>query len=332
VIGPGLAIFDERREDGLAATAGALSRPGIDPWARGMLHLLRGAFLENEGEPAGELRELEAAAAGFREVGDRWGLSMVLTSLGELHERRGELDRAIAALEEARRLMGELRADPDVGRLRIKLAAIRARWDSDPEAARAELLEMAADAEREGSTFMTVLTHLALGDLYRWEGERAEAARRYAVAASRVDSRTFAQPQLTALVRASASMVEPVPETAAGLLRQALDGALGAADMPVAAAVGVAVATFRAERGDPADAAVALGAAAALRGMPGTGPDVERLTARLRTRLGEAGYAAAYGRGNGLPRRSAFAELGRGLRLAPVGADGQREEDREDPR
>jgi predicted ATPase/DNA-binding SARP family transcriptional activator len=331
VIGPGLAIFDDQHADGLAATARALARPGIDPWARAMLHLLRGAFLENEGEPAGELRELESAAAGFREVGDRWGLAMTLTSLGELYERRGELDRALDTLEEARRLMGELRADPDSDSLRIRLAAIRAQAE-DPEAARAELLELAAVAEREGSTFLTVLTHLALGDLCRREGQQAEAARRYAVALSRIDARTFAQPQLNALVRASASMAEPVPKAAAGLLREALDGALGAADMPVAAKVGVAVAAFRAKRGDPADAAVALGAAAALRGMPGSGPDAERLTARLRTRLGEAGYAAAYGRGSALSRQSAFAELGRGLRLAAVGADGQREEDREDPR
>ncbi|MGP3968683.1 BTAD domain-containing putative transcriptional regulator [Streptomyces sp. 6N223] len=313
LIRPALALFDDRHDRGMEEAARALSEPGLDPWARAMLRLMRAAILENEGDPVGELTELEAAVAAFREVGDRWGLAMTLTQLGELHTRRGEAGPALATLGEARHLMQELRAEPDRDSLRIRLAVIRA-GQGDPRG-RAELLEVADLADRKGLTFLRVSTRLALGDLERRRGDAAEAARHYAVALSSVDGHTWAQPQLNALVRASSSMVEPETGRAAALLREALNAAVDVTDMPVTAAVGVAIAAFRAERGAPADplgdavAAGALGAAAALRGMAGAGPDIERLTGLLRRRLGEAAYAAAYGRGLALSREAAIEAL-----------------------
>jgi hypothetical protein len=210
--------------------------------------------------------------------------------------------------------MGELRAEPDSDSLRIRLAALRALHE-DRAAGEAELLDLIDLAERRGSAFLRVSAQLALGDLRRWGGDTAEAARRYEVALTHVDGHTFAQPQLSALIRASASMVEPEAALAARLLRESLDMAVEVADMPVAAAAGVAIAAFRGERegGDPAAAATALGAAAALRGLPGADPDIDRLTALLRSRLGEAAYAEAYARGEALPREAAIAELRSGL-------------------
>jgi predicted ATPase/DNA-binding SARP family transcriptional activator len=309
LIRPALALFDDRHEHGMAEADRALSDPGLDPWARAMLRLMRAAILENEGEPTGELTELEAAVTAFREVGDRWGLAMTLAQLGGLHTRRGEGDPAVAALGEARRLMQELRAEPDRDSLRVQLAGIRA-YQGDPEA-RAELLEVAELADRKGLAFLRVSARLALGELERWRGEKAEAARHYAVALGSVDGHTWAQPQLSALVRAASSMLEPEPERAATLLREALDAAVGVTDMPVIATVGVAITAFRAERGaEPRiDAATALGAAASLRGMAGAGPDIERLTALLRGRLGETAYDAAYGRGLALSREAAIDAL-----------------------
>ncbi len=333
VIEPGLAVFSERPDRGLTATERALSHP--DPWTRAMLRLMRGALLENNGDPAAQAVELEQAATGFREVGDRWGLSMTLTSLGDLYRRRGELGRARDALEEARRLMDALRTEPDSNNLRIRLAVIRAQ-QGEAEDARAELLRLAERAERQSAGYLAAFAHLALGDLLRWADRPAEAATHYAAALVHVERRAFAQPQLNALLRTSASLLEPEPDAAARLLDRALSEALDVDDMPVVAAVGVGIAALCVERADAsADpsagreaAAVALGAAAAVRGMPEVGPDIDRLTARLRDGLGEAGYAAAYRGGADLDRPAAIAELR--LRLAPVRPDGEREEHREE--
>ncbi|MDT0341350.1 BTAD domain-containing putative transcriptional regulator [Streptomyces litchfieldiae] len=318
---PGLAMFAERAAFGMAAAARRLSHP--DPWARAMLRLMRAAILENEGEPAGMRKEIDLAVAGFREAGDRWGLAMALSSRGMLYRQLGELDEAAETLREAMRLMRELRTESDVDQLRVRLAVVRAQRGEE-EAARAELGELASRAERHGSGYLAALARLALGDLLRQAGERAAAADSYARALTVMEQRAFVQPQLAALLRAGAALVGPPGETAE-LLAGALEEAWDVADMPVAAMVGVAVAQLCARRGDPVAAAAALGAAAALRGVPDeTHPDVAALRPLLSDPAGAAAYAAAAALGR--------AEAVRRLRLAAVGADGEREEDGEYPR
>ncbi|TDC26958.1 AfsR/SARP family transcriptional regulator [Streptomyces sp. 8K308] len=334
---PALAMFDDRTVDGLRLSAAALDHP--DPWTRAMLRLLRAAIRENDGDPGGVWEELGPAVAGFREAGDRWGLGMALTTLGELRRQRGELDEARAALTEALRLMSELRAESDIHQLRALLAVVRAE-QGELDSVRQELMALAEEADRRGAGYRVGHLRLALGDLARRAGDTAEARKHFETAMRHVNRRTFVQPQLSALVRAGLAMVamaENDPGAAGALLRPALEEAITAWDMPVAARVGVAVARLCEERGEPALAAETLGAAEALRGMPELGSrDATTLAVRLPAALGAESYAAALGRGRGLDRDAAInvlraAAAGRDgeLRRAAVGPDGEREEHRE---
>jgi hypothetical protein len=66
-------------------------------------------------------------------------------------------------------------------------------------------------------------------------------------------------------------------------------------DAPVMAHVLVGVADYAVRIGDPARAAMLLGAADAVRGAPDRSmPDTERLTVLARAALGDAAYRQAY--------------------------------------
>ncbi|MER8027339.1 hypothetical protein, partial [Glutamicibacter protophormiae] len=106
---PILAIFTDDAVLGVSAVGRRLSHP--DPWTRAMLRRIRAAVLENEGDQVGARRDLTDAAAGFRDLGDRWGLSEVLSSLAEAHLVFGDFNEAVEALEESIRLLGELNPD-----------------------------------------------------------------------------------------------------------------------------------------------------------------------------------------------------------------------------
>ena len=322
----GLAMFADPPAEGARLPA-AVDHP--DPWTRAMLRLMRAAILENAGDPDGVLAELRPAVAGFREAGDRWGLGMALTSLGELCRQRGELAEARATLTEALGLMGELRSESGLDQLRALLAVVRVE-QGELDAVREELIPLAEAADRHGSGYRVAHVRLALGDLARRRGDPAEAREHYETAMRHVERRTFVQPQLSALVRAGLALValsEGDTRAAGTLLGQALDEAIDVWDMPVVARVGVAVALLCEGRGEPALAAEALGAAQALRGMPDLGSrDTAALTARLEAALGAGPGAAALRRGAGR-HRDAAVDLLRGAAL--VGADGEREEHRE---
>jgi predicted ATPase/DNA-binding SARP family transcriptional activator len=51
-----------------------------DPWIRAMGHTVASGLLENLGEASEAERELQLGLAGFRELGERWGLGNVLVS------------------------------------------------------------------------------------------------------------------------------------------------------------------------------------------------------------------------------------------------------------
>jgi hypothetical protein len=104
---------------------------------------------------------------------------------------------------------------------------------------------------------------------------------------------------------------------------EALDGAYAAAirsrDMPIVAMAGVAVAQLAARRGQAAEAAETLGAAAVVRGAEDEANiEIARLSAELRAVLGEDGFRAAYGRGLATERDAALA------RLDPAASDAAR--------
>jgi hypothetical protein len=94
--------------------------------------------------------------------------------------------------------------------------------------------------------------------------------------------------------------------------------------MPIVAAIGVVIADVALAVDLDVTAAEALGAATALRGTPDpTGPDIARLSAVLRDRLGDAGLSDAMARSETLDReaaierlRTALAETGSAVAIA----------------
>lgn len=330
VLEPGIAMFTDDDERGLAAIDARLGHP--DPWARALLRMIRAAFRENRGYAPGLAADLVAAADGFREVGDRWGLAMALHQLSEYRALLGDAERARSGYEEALRLMREVHAEDDVGQLRVRLAMLDAA-QGRTETARAELHRVLRTAARDGRSHVAALCRDVLGDLARRAGEWDEAARWYEAALGTLRRGTLAVPQIEAIVRTGRGLLACVRGDLAGArteLATALDIGVRVKDMPVVAIVGVGVATLAAEAGAGAAeqevagraaepwaapsavrAAELLGAADAVRGVGDVAlPDATELTARLRRELG-TGFEPARARGAALKQGDAI-ELLRG--------------------
>lgn len=324
VLEPGIAVFTDDEERGLAAIDARLGHP--DPWARALLRMIRAAFRENRGYAPGVAEDLVAAADEFREAGDRWGLAMALHQLSEFRALLGDTERARSGYEEALRLMREVRAEDDVGQLRVRLAQLDAA-QGRTEAARAELHRVLRTAARDGRSHVAALCRYALGDFARCAGEWAEAARWYEESLATLRRGTMAVPQIEAIVRTGRGLLACVRGDLAGArteLATALDVAVGVKDMPVVAIVGVGAATLAAAGpapGPPAAARAAelLGAADAVRGVGGVAlPDAALLAGRLRRELG-AGFEPARARGAVLKQGAAI-ELLRGYVTADADA------------
>ncbi|QYC42268.1 Putative HTH-type transcriptional regulator [Nonomuraea coxensis DSM 45129] len=308
---PALALFTDDSALGMEVIGRRLSHP--DPWTRGMLYVARAALKENDGDMAGSREDLLSGCEHLRVSGERWGLSMALTSLAETHAVFGAFDAALAAMAEAMTLLREL--DPEAG-LRHQQgwrAQIRVR-QGDVERARAELRAMLEPDGSEPTEHDLAFAHLGLGDLARVEGEFEAAERSYERATELLERSVPAVPQLRALVlvgQAQLAVARGTLKEAAGHVAEAVELTLPVRDMPVLARSAVAVAALRAAQGAPERAAALAGAAERLRGAPDAAlPDVARLVSLLRARLGAAGYAAAHARGLALSPAEAVALVG----------------------
>ncbi|MBN6056117.1 hypothetical protein JYK22_29590, partial [Nonomuraea sp. RK-328] len=91
-----------------AEAAAERLRDHPDRWTRAAALLMCG-LTRFEFGPAAEAGEpLRAALAGFRETGDRWGLSYTLHWLSLVAENKGDDERAMALATEGARLAGEI--------------------------------------------------------------------------------------------------------------------------------------------------------------------------------------------------------------------------------
>ncbi|MEV4320551.1 BTAD domain-containing putative transcriptional regulator [Actinocrispum sp. NPDC049592] len=306
---PMLGLFMDDVDYGVDAVDRRLGHP--DPWTRAALWMLRANMLENEGDLAGLRRDMPIAIAGFREVGDRFGLSQSLTSLADAQLYFGEPDAAIEGLEEAVRLLHELDADDVADHERILLASA---WlqKGDAERARTLLVQLTADIS---PTYTAAFAWAALGDLARRDGDFEEAERYYAVCTSAVENAPFLSPQFRALQGAALALLAVArdePDAARQHVDTAIKWAMEARDMPVLARVGVSAAVLQAGLGLQEVAATTLGAAARLRGAPDHhNPDIMALVDQLRTGLGGAAYDAAYATGLAMDRAGAIAQVRR---------------------
>ncbi|MGI8329131.1 BTAD domain-containing putative transcriptional regulator [Actinomadura scrupuli] len=284
----------------------------VEPWSDALFKIGLGMGRLFDGELAEAEREFDAGLAGFRRLGDRWGMMQVLDELAKLADWRGDRESSLALLAEAVTLAEQLGSLEDLAELLHRRADALVRY-GDLDAARADY-ERAADlARRAGRPGSLSGAHRGLGEIARLRGDLAEARRLYELALTQSATGLFDGGErqgriLIALGRIAET--EGDVDEARSRHRQALDLALDIQYMPVIAAASEAMAGAALLAGDGERAALLLGVGRALRGssVPGD-PDVARITERSRAQLGDTAYASAFERGATMPRDEALAFL-----------------------
>jgi ATP/maltotriose-dependent transcriptional regulator MalT len=270
---------------------------------------------ENNGDVATMRADVHIALSQFRVLGERWGLASCLGILGQLKTMDGDLDGAIAAIEEAIALTEELGGHDDAIMMNVRLGDLRMRT-GDIDAARASVERMQQFADRSPLSHQAIVVELVRAEIALLDGDldqarllRDETMRRIA----QVSDVHPAQGHIAALVLAFASKLsleEGDLETAQGELAESYRYARGTKDMPIVAMVGVGGAAIALAQGRATDAAELLGAAASLRGAEDpTHPIVAKLTAQLKEALGTTDFAATYAVARGLDLEAACARL-----------------------
>ncbi|MGV9359161.1 BTAD domain-containing putative transcriptional regulator [Amycolatopsis sp. NPDC003731] len=287
---------------------------GDDEWLSGLAHKFQAEIAENAGELDRVRVHVEAALAGFRRAGDRWGQAATLPMRAQLR-RYDDLDGALADLREARSLAGEFGV-PSLGDQLYNDLRWFDLYIRRGETGRA-LDVIGAARERVRRTSSAELPVLVDG----WEaglrvqlGELAEAGALLDDAERRLLGDTgFPSDHARTLIAGARSALSLARGDLAGAAeagRAAYAAALAARDLPILSLVAVHTAALADALGRPHESAVLLGAAARLRGAHDrTDPQVRALTGRGRATLGEDEFAAAYANGWELDAASAVARL-----------------------
>ncbi|HEX5542983.1 MAG TPA: BTAD domain-containing putative transcriptional regulator [Micromonospora sp.] len=292
--------------------AAARKQVGMDPWLRATSQFGEGFLRHLDGDAAGAEVAFAAALAGFRAVGDRWGMA---NTMAELVERCTDQQEALALLSEASSLVSELGALEDMGDLLCRRAEVLLRSGGLDAAVRD--FERAAElARRAGLPNKVATARLGLAEAARLRGNLVDARRLYEVALSSVDAgwygSRFERPRiLIGLGRVADA--EGDAETAGSLLREALTLSTPTdyPNYPAAAGAVEALAGVALLQDDPQRAALLLGAGTALRGAAvAANLDVTRVSTRCRVLIGDPAYESAYGRGAAMTREEALALAG----------------------
>ena len=282
-----------------------------DGWVRAAARVNRAWFAENEGDIDGMRDDIDSAYRDFALIGDRWGLSSVLSARGMLRAQDGDLTGAIADYEMALRLAQELGATDDVLQVELRLAGMYLR-SGDADQARRTIEHVRGGLDGHSGGFDRTL--FAEGVLMAIELQQGNVAAATAMSAEMRD-RLAEYPAGPLQAHASAIFASTTaivairnddPALALADLTTNYPVALSTADMPVMAAVGISVAWLAAALAKPEDAAAILGAAARLRGGEDrSDPLIADLIGRLRTLLGER-FDEHYQGGRALDRQAAL--------------------------
>ncbi|QUQ64890.1 ATP-binding protein [Kutzneria sp. CA-103260] len=271
----------------------------------GWLRSLRQFALGWNGLFAGDVavaREaFEQSLAGYRSVGDRWGISNAVDALAMLAQWRGSFAEALRLTDEAIALVSELEALEDMADLTCRRASRRLR-SGDLPGALADYSRAEALARRTGIPETIATVHRGLGDIARLQGRLTDARRHYELALSDSLAHTVNASGVHSAVLVGLAHLDParIPE----LRSQILAGASGL--YLVAADIAEGLASLSALEGDGAQAALLLGAAVVIRGTTLVN-DTE--VARTRTLIGPA-FDPHYRRGQSLSRAEALSLAG----------------------
>ncbi|WP_329248934.1 winged helix-turn-helix domain-containing protein [Actinoallomurus sp. NBC_01490] len=288
-----------------------------DPWTRAARHVFIAFLTGSGGDIDRSARAAAEAQAGFREIGDRWGLVSALSGIAEVRLVRGRPEEAIRALEEAYGYTVSGISPDQAATLRIQLGRARA-IAGDFAGARVDLEAGARNAERIAEHADAARGWLLLGELARWENdlERARELIDRAIAliesrAARLDFGTTAA--MVFSKRGSLAEQEGDLAAAARWHDRAMRAINEIALMPIDRLIGSLVqglAALAACRGEHVRAAELLGAAHTLQGEPDPwNLEIERATTAALAALGRTAFDEAYARGRETTRDQAIALL-----------------------
>ena len=286
---------------------------GTDPWLRALARVTLGRINSGTGKPRSATVEHAAALAGFRELGERWGMTQALTATAELCADSGDHDAAIVALREALRYAEELRDIESRLSLTVRLAQSLARSDRLDQA-RSELDSAVEVAHRQGAREHAAFAHHALADVARWSDDLPEARRLLDSARAgfgRAGRGIGTVPPSLALSQAYCDLAAGDADAAGQRYREAADAVLSTSDGGTAARVAELAAHLAVADDQPVGAAEWIGRAEALRGtaVP-VDPDGASVRARVRALLGERAYEPALRAGAAAGPRAALTMLG----------------------
>ncbi len=218
----------------------------------------------------------------------------------------------MSGLQEAREVFVGLGDREDVGQIVIRLAGERVRA-GQVGPAREDLALAERIANEVGAEDQKFFIQHMRGDMARIEGRLDEARELLDAALARFEAVSHPIFQRHALLLVSRGRVDMAAGDVAGARRwceRALESAGTSRDRPVIARVVELLAETYLADGDAEHAAVLLGTAELLRGMPDEAdPDLARVRAATVAALGREGFDRAYRRGKARDRGAVLAEL-----------------------
>ncbi|MEU6641347.1 BTAD domain-containing putative transcriptional regulator [Saccharomonospora sp. NPDC046836] len=275
----------------------------LDSLGGGLLRLYQGRAAEAE-------TELAAARIEFQSLGERWGTALTLVELGRLTGWRGDHANAIALLGEALELSRQLDALEDEatilclrGRVRIHAGSL--------DAARTDFALAAELAERQGIREIAASAACGSGIVARLSGDLARARQLCERALADCPQGIFGFEEVRGQIAVELGRLAEAEGAADEATKWHLHAFRSGRDWRDLLTAGSAVeglAGVAVLRGDARRAALLHGAATALRGAAVAGdPDVARVSALARARLGDEVYAAEHARGAALAKADALA-------------------------
>ncbi|GAA3447015.1 SARP family transcriptional regulator [Planomonospora venezuelensis] len=266
-----------------------------DPWVRAQARLTRGRFrLTLGGDETDVDTDAETALAEFRMLGERMGISSALTFLADRLAMRGDFARACEHYEEAVVALTEVGATEDVVGVRARSAQLY--WLLGDERSSASAM---AEAQRcaGGIAWPDALAELALSkaQLARWRGEPDRAREHLAAVQGALDGMAAVDSVRAMTMHLYGYLAEDLEEARA-YRAEALRAArsMEHAHPPTIAEMLIGVADLALRQGRYEQAVRLLAASEGVRGTPDRSqPDVSRITAEARRRLGETVFAEA---------------------------------------
>ena len=239
---------------------------GDDPWIHALGSVGVGLVLVFQQRVEEAKREIAAALAGFRAIGERWGMMLALAATAEFADGRGDHAAATAPMGEALRLAEELGSMVDMADL------LRTRGDGrvaagDLDAARADYERAAALARRSGVTEMVAAAHLGLAAVALRGGDLPAARRWCAEALAECPTGWFSADATrfgVLVAHGRIAQAEGDGAAARAWYRRALAAMAGVRTMPIVADAIDGLAALS----PPDEASLLLGAAAAVEAVP----------------------------------------------------------------